>query len=67
MQIRITGTEVECAEIGNLLEQHYCKAKSTSEFYPTRRRAPKSVEGRVYISFDKSPRMGKPIKESKHK
>ena len=66
MQIRITGTEDECETIANLLEKHFCEAKTISEFYPNRRKVKKSVEGRVYITFDDiSPNLGKYIRETK--
>ena len=36
MQIRINGTEDECEIISNLLDKHFCEAKTISEFYPNK-------------------------------
>ncbi|AGI47402.1 hypothetical protein TALC_00397 [Thermoplasmatales archaeon BRNA1] len=58
MQIRVTGTESECAEFADIIRTNvpHSYIRSISKFYPNRSKGGSfSTEGRIYIDFRDCP------------
>lgn len=50
MKVRISGTKEECERLASALESSFdLEVISTSQFYPWKRKDPKSKEGAVYL------------------